>query len=302
MAKNPRYGSQVCLQAIGMLLPVVMILVACASTPPFHAYTGTEQPQEKTAVFVWVAPSFISYVPYKLDGKPNSQASASKFMEGTFASFTSINSEYVFMPGRHTIEFYAVDTDPVSHFVLGIDLEAGKRYIMKGKTREFSITCDGVPVPYTNSPVPVLEEPKETEPHATLTFLPGKGGFKSVPYILRIDGKVRETMYRLHPRWTTMNYSSLARGIVTSIGGAGMLIHPNLDAKEGYLSIRITPGHHVVEYFTDNIYAGRRMFSRLVRIAEFDALAGVKYSVDIVPDLEKQPDGLLEHGIEIKAE
>jgi len=252
------------------------------------------------ALFQFVNPSFISIVPYKIDGKPSTVLQpGTNPMEGTYLSFTTLNTEIEFLPGTHSIEFFSVDTDPLGFFTVTLDVEAGKTYVMKGTSKDFAITCDGKPVPFKVAPVPVLSEPSAAESHATLTFIPGTGGFKSVPYILRIDGKVRATMYRLHPRWTTMNYSGLARGIVTSINMAGMIVQPNLEAKEGYFSIRVAPGKHVIEYFADSLMLGQRQFGKLVRLAEFDAVAGKDCSIEIVPDTVKSSQGIIENGIRI---
>lgn len=273
-------------------------LAGCATPPPYRAYGGPELPAPETALFKFVSPAFISEVPFKLDGEANTGADP-RFMEGTFYSFTTLTTDWSFAPGRHEIEFYAVDVEPPEHFIIGFEAEPGRVYEMRGSSQAFTIAEGGVPIRFDLRPVPVLPEPAEDEPHATLSYLPGRGAFATVPYVLRIDGMVRERMFRLHPRWTTMNYSSLARGVVTSVGLAGMIVQPNVDLKEGYLSIRLAPGTHRIEYFCDALYAGRRFFGKFVRELEFTAEAGGHYLLEIVPDPAPSPSGVVENGARI---
>jgi hypothetical protein len=280
-------------------LACLVMMSACTTVVPYRV-EGPGGDSGAMALLQFVNPAFISIVPYKIDGTPSLRLQeGTSPMEGTFLSFTTLNTEIEFAAGRHSIEFYSVNTDPVGHFIVTFSVEAGKTYLMQGTSQNLTLTTGGVAVPYTVKPVEVLREPGDKEPHATLTFIPGKSGFDSVPYLLRIDDKVRGTMYRLHPRWTTMNYSGLARGIVTSINMAGMIVQPNLEAKEGYLSIRIEPGHHRIEYFADGVFMGQRHFGQFVRVIEFDAVAGADYEIEIVPDAQKSPQGFVENGIRI---
>jgi len=299
--RSGKRSAALCLAAFAILS---CLFLSCASAPPpYRSYEGAELASSQAAVFQFFPPAFISIVPYKLDGKPHLYDGDRRFMEGTFYSFTTLSTDWAFAPGRHSIEFYTVDTDPLKQIVISLDMEAGKTYVMKGSSKKFDITCDGKTVPYDVSPVPVLEEPSEDQPHAILSFIPQKSAIASVPYLLRIDGKVRKTMYKLHPRWTCMNYSSLARGIVTSVGGAGMLLQPNLDVKEGYISIRLAPGPHQIEYFADGTFLGQRAFGTWVRTIDFIAEAGRSYAIEIVPDeAPLYKGGLTENGIRIVAD
>jgi hypothetical protein len=289
---------------LAIFMIVSSLFLSCATPPStYRSYEGAELPSGQAAVFQFVAPFFISIVPYKLDGRPHLYDGDTRFMEGTFYSFKTTTSDWAFAPGRHSVEFYTVDTDPLKQIIVSLDMEAGKTYVMKGTSKEFDITCDGKSVPFEVSPVPILEEPSEDQPHAILSFIPQKSAIASVPYLFRIDGKVRTTMYKLHPRWTCMNYSSLARGIVTSVGGAGMLLQPNLDVKEGYISIRLEPGTHQIEYFADGTFLGQRAFGTWVRTIDFTAEAGRSYAIEIVPDdAPLYEGGLTENGIRIVAE
>lgn len=48
-----------------------------------------------------------------------------------------------------------------------------------------------------------------------------------------------------------------------------------------------------------SVVAGQRHFGKLVRIAEFDAIAGGEYSIEIVPDTVKSSQRIIENGIRI---
>jgi hypothetical protein len=183
------------------------------------------------------------------------------------------------LPGEHSFELYTVDTNPLTFTTIRFTVEAGKTYLMKGNSKAYSVTVNGNPVDVAHEQVPVIAEPAETDFHAVLSFTPGSAGMDVSAYVLRIDGKIRNPMFKLHPRWAVMNYSGLARGIVTSAGGTGTLIQANLDAKEGAFSIRLAPGPHTIEYFAEATVLGSRGLGMLVKTISLDAKAGGRYAI-----------------------
>ncbi|WP_304244904.1 hypothetical protein [Gracilinema caldarium] len=154
-------------------------------------------------------------------------------------------------PGLHRFEFYTVDTSPIQIFTLTFPLKAGSVYELIGSSKEQKILEDGKEIAVERGDVPVLVEPEPTEPHATLIVQRDKLSSRNV-YVLRVDGKIRAPMYKLHPRWVVMNYSGLARGVILFVPKGPFLdlaaymdlLPSNIEAAEGSLVLRLSPGPH----------------------------------------------------------
>jgi hypothetical protein len=104
-----------------------------------------------------------------------------------------------------------------------------------------------------------------------------KGDNNLVAYVFRIDGLISPTMRYFEPRWVAFNSPGVMPMVIRNDIEA---IHsPLIDPSYGNLSIILAPGHHVVEYTTDYMPLAYRCMGYLVRIAEFDAVAGMTYQI-----------------------
>jgi hypothetical protein len=284
-------------------LALILAFTSCqsvfaSSLPPIQTWEGAQHPAAETAVFTYKGTGAYGLLLYAVDGQPRTKHGDNRLLEGSYSNTLMCGFDLTLLPGEHVFEFYTVDTNPLQIFTIKFPVAAGKTYILSGSSKEFALRADGAAVPFVREEVPSIVEPAETEPHATLEIKREGGAMDVNCFILRIDGKIRSPMYKRHPRWVVMNYSGLASGIVNSIGGTGMLIQGNVEAKEGYLLLRLSPGTHRIEYFAESIFLGQRELGDAVRILDFNFEAGKDYKSVLTPDSSKI-EGITEHGMTI---
>jgi hypothetical protein len=293
-----------CFAAV-VVVAASLAATSCLSLPtsaePFQAFEGSPAAEGETALFTYPGTGSYGLLLYAVDGQPRTRIGDNRLLEGSYSNTLMCGFDVVVQPGTHRFEFYTVDTNPLQVFTLELSMEAGKTYALTGSSKAFAVKLDGQEVPVVRGEVAAIVEPAEDSPHATLTFSRTQGAMDVNAWILRIDGKIRQPMYKRHPRWMVMNYSGLASGIVNSIGGGGMLIQPNVDAKEGNFGIRLSPGMHRIEYQAEALFLGKREMGEIVRSVDVDLEAGKAYRIVAVPSGEKI-EGIAETAIQILPE
>jgi len=256
-----------------LALATALAASSCLSVPmpTLDAYDGPRRPESELSRVTFKGTGFIDIVLYSVDGVPRLVHDKDR-IPGSYTN-GMCGFDLLLLPGRHVFAYYdnrqtPFDARPINYRIMTFSTEAGKAYEWVKTGADFEPRLDGVAVPFTIEPMPVLAEPAESEPHATLVFRREGGATGPNVWLTMMDGRIRKAMHRCDPRWVFMNDVSVAG---------------TFDPGEASLELRLVPGPHLMEYMTDRVVVAKRFMSSQVKRLSFTAEAGKTYLITVVP-------------------